>query len=101
MISNTILFSRAIGGAVRLVGAGLLSVSRLGLGALVLGTSSTGLTGSTVDALPVVVGDTVLETDGVLLGVGLRALALGAGSNTLGGGVDVLVIRRGDLGRLC
>jgi len=43
-----------------------------------------------------VVGNTLLKTSGVLLSVGLGALALGAVGNTLVGGVDLLLVGRRD-----
>jgi hypothetical protein len=79
-------------------GAGSLLDSGLdGGGDLVLGTSSTGGTGAAVDGLPVVVGDALLDTSGVLLGVGSGALALITVGGTLGGLLDVGLVGRGDL----
>jgi len=86
------------GGAV-LIGGGAGSLLNGGLdggGDLVLRTSSTGSTGAAVDGLPVVVGDALLDTGGVLLGVGSGTLALVTVGGTLGGLLDVSLVGRGD-----
>lgn len=86
------------GGAV-LIGGGAGSLLDGGLdsgGDLVLGTSSTGSTRAAVDGLPVVVGDALLDTGGVLLGVGSGTLALVTVGGTLGGLLDVSLVGRGD-----
>jgi hypothetical protein len=67
-----------------------------GGGDLVSGISSTGGTGAAVDGLPVVVGDALLDTGGVLLGVGSGAIALVTVGGTLGGLLDITLVRRGD-----
>jgi hypothetical protein len=86
------------GGAVLIGGSAgsLLDGGLDGGGDLVLGTSSTGGTGAAVDGLPVVVGDALLDTSGVLLGVGSGALALITVGGTLGGLLDVGLVGRGD-----
>jgi hypothetical protein len=87
------------GGAVLIGGSAgsLLDGGLDGGGDLVLRTSSTGSTGAAIDGLPVVVGDALLDTGGVLLGVGSGAIALVTVGGTLGGLLDITLVRRGDL----
>jgi hypothetical protein len=86
------------GGAVLIGGSAgsLLDGGLDGGGDLVLRTSSTGSTGAAIDGLPVVVGDALLDTGGVLLGVGSGTLALVTVGGTLGGLLDITLVGRGD-----
>lgn len=87
------------GGAVLIRGgAGSLLDSRLDSGGdLVVGRSRAGSTGAAIDGLPVVVGDALLDTGGVLFGVGSGTAALVTVGGTLGGLLDVSLVGRGDL----
>lgn len=86
------------GGAVLIRGGAgsLLDGGLDGGGDLVVGRSRAGSTGAAVDGLPVVVGDALLDTGGVLLGVGSGSAALVTVGGTLGGLLDVSLVGRGD-----
>jgi hypothetical protein len=86
------------GGAVLIRGgAGSLLYGGLdGGGDLVVGRSRAGSTGAALDGPPVVVGDALLDTGGVLLGVGSGTAALVTVGGTLGGLLDVSLVGRGD-----
>lgn len=81
------------GGASAGRGSGGVSVGVLGIAA----TSGTGSLRGALGGGEVVLADAALDAVAIGLVVSSGALALGAGGDTLGGGVDLAAVGRGDL----